>query len=298
MENNDVILAVRRMQAFIEKSLDSKITLKMLGDAAGYSPWYSSVIFKKLTGKSPFEYIRLLRLSKAALKLRDENIKIIDVALDSEFDSHEGFTRAFSRQFNMTPKVYAENLPPIKLFMPYPVQPIRKKGDNKIMEDKKMYPVFVHTVDRPQRKLVIRRGIKAEDYFEYCEEVGCDVWGILSSIKEATCEPVGMWLPEPFRKTGTSEYCQGVEVPLDFNKALPENFETIEFPPCKMMIFQGQPFDDEDFGAAIDNMWQAIDEYNIEVNGYQWAHSDAPRIQFEPRGERGYIEALPVRLKT
>jgi len=284
------------MQAYIEKSLDAEITLKTLGRAAGYSPWYASVIFKKLTGKSPFEYIRQLRLTKAALRLRDENIKIIDIALESEFDSHEGFTRAFSKQFRLTPSAYVETLPPIQLFMPYPVPIERLKGDNTVMETK-FYPVFMRVVERPLRKLVLRRGIEAGDYFAYCEEAGCDVWGILSSIKEALCEPVGMWLPKSSRKPGTSEYCQGVEVPLDFNKPLPEGFETAEFPPCKMMVFQGPPFNDEDFGEAIGNMWRAIEELQIEAAGYRWAEGDAPRVQLEPRGERGYIEARPVREK-
>lgn len=293
MDNQDIILAVRRMQAFIEKTLDQEITLEKLGRAAGYSPWYSSAIFKRLTGKTPFEYIRQLRLSKAALKLRDDGKKIIDVAMDSSFDSHEGFTRAFSKQFNITPKSYIETKPLIKLFMPYPVEIERKKGDDKIM--KKTYPVFVHVVDRPHRKLIIKRGINAKDYFAYCEEAGCDIWGMLLSIKEATCEPVGMWLPKAFIKSGTSEYCQGVEVPLSFNKALSDGFETIEFPPCKMMIFQGQPFNDEDFGEAIENMWDAIENYNPKTNGYEWADEDAPRIQLEPQGKRGYIEARPVR---
>lgn len=34
------------------------------------------------------------------------------------FDSHEGFTRAFSKQFGMTPKYYRKNTPPLNLFMP------------------------------------------------------------------------------------------------------------------------------------------------------------------------------------
>jgi AraC family transcriptional regulator len=75
----------------------------MLANAAQYSPWHASKIFKELTGKTPFEYIRALRLSKAAIRLRDHDEKIIDVALDFLFDSHEGFTRAFPRQFGLTP---------------------------------------------------------------------------------------------------------------------------------------------------------------------------------------------------
>ena len=91
------------MQDYIERHITEPITLHMIAQAAGYSPW-TARMFKEFTGKTPFEYIRALRLSRAAVKLRDEDIKIIDVALDFVFDSHEGFTRAFSREFGMSPR--------------------------------------------------------------------------------------------------------------------------------------------------------------------------------------------------
>lgn len=90
----------------------------MLANEAGYSPWHTARIFKELTGNAPFEYIRKLRLSRAAMKLRDMDVKIVDVAFDFLFDSHEGFTRAFSKQFGMTPKHFCKNKPELKLFLP------------------------------------------------------------------------------------------------------------------------------------------------------------------------------------
>jgi hypothetical protein len=33
----------------------------------------------------------------------------------------------------------------------------------------------VQVVERPERKLILKRGVKAAHYFEYCEEVGCEV---------------------------------------------------------------------------------------------------------------------------
>jgi len=66
----------------------------------------------------PFAYIQELRLSRAAIKLRDDNAKIIDVAFDFVFDSHEGFTRAFYKQFGMTPQYYCKKMPVLKFFMP------------------------------------------------------------------------------------------------------------------------------------------------------------------------------------
>lgn len=96
MEEAQVIQAVQRMQEYIETNLHRKITLKELANVAGYSPWHAARLFKEVTGKPPFDYIRALRLTQAALLLRDEEVKIIDVAMDFVFDSHEGFTRAFS----------------------------------------------------------------------------------------------------------------------------------------------------------------------------------------------------------
>lgn len=43
--------------------------------------------------------------------------------------------------------------------------------------------VFVQVLEKPERKVIIKRGKEAKEYFKYCEEVGCDVWGLLSSIK-------------------------------------------------------------------------------------------------------------------
>ena len=65
------ILAVQQMQDYIEQHLTEKITLYDLSCAARFSPFYCARIFKELTGLSPADYIRKLKLSKSALRLRD-----------------------------------------------------------------------------------------------------------------------------------------------------------------------------------------------------------------------------------
>jgi AraC-like DNA-binding protein len=299
MESWEIVNAVQGMQEYIENHIMEEITLSELSKVAGYSQWHSARIFKKLLNKAPFEYIRELRLSKAALVLRDEQPRVIDVAFDFVFSSHEGFTKAFSKKFGISPRRYIKNAPPIGLFMPSSIRDyylILEKGE-KVMdnEKKEKNTVFVQVVERPSRKVLLKRGIKATEYFAYCEEVGCDVWGVLTSVKEALYEPIGMWLPDHLIKEGTSKYVQGVELPLDYNKEIPEGFEIIELPPCKMMVFQGEPYDDENFGNEISNVWEAINNYNPEIYGFQWAEQEAPRFQLAPMGYRGYIEARPVR---
>jgi AraC-like DNA-binding protein len=292
----ETVEAVKRIQDYIEKHLTEKITLKQLARAAGYSPWHCTRIFKEHLGKTPFEYIRLLRLSKAAMILRDEKTRIIDVALDFVFDSQEGFTRAFTKEFGLSPKKYARKTPPIQLFMPSRItgSQFLHKGDSE-MAEQKTKTVFVQVIERPERKLLLKRGIKAEDYFEYCQEVGCDIWPLLASVKEALYEPVGMWLPKSLIREGTSKYVQGVELPLDYSNVVPEGFELIELPPCTMMVFQGEPFDDKDFEEAITDIWACADRYDPTIYGYKWAPEVAPRFQLSPMGYRGYIEARPVK---
>lgn len=127
MNEVEAIMVVQRIQEYIEANILRKITLKELAVAAGYSPWHAAKLFKEVTSKSPFEYIRALRLTKAALILRDSDEKIIDVAMDFVFDSHEGFTRAFSKEFGISPSKYSQCTPPIGYrcyIEAHPVKPI------------------------------------------------------------------------------------------------------------------------------------------------------------------------------
>ena len=102
-----------------------------------------------------------------------------------------------------------------------------------------------------------------------------------------------MWLPEKYRTPGTSRYVQGVEVEADYDGIVPEGFEVIELPEADYLMFQGEPFREEDYCDAIQAVQHAINRYDPAVIGYRWDDSN-PRIQLEPRGERGYIELRAV----
>ena len=285
------IEAVQRMQDYIENNLAQDISLADLAKAAGYSPWYSYRLFQSLLHMTPAVYIRRLRLSQSALRLRVEKGKIIDIAYDSGFESVDGYQRAFYKEFGCNPYEYSVSPMPIYLFKPYGVK-YSKRKDRKEMSEVKS--VFIQIVEKPARKVIIKRGKTATEYFQYCEEVGCDVWGLLCSMKSISGEPVCLWLPKQYIKEGGSEYVQGVEVTLDYDGQIPEGFDIIEFPKCKYMMFQGEPFAEEEFEEAIGQVWEAIKKYNPKSMGYTWDDSN-PRIQLEPIGTRGYIELYPVK---
>jgi hypothetical protein len=165
-----------------------------------------------------------------------------------------------------------------------------KRKEIKKLETK---AVFVQILERPKRKALIKRGIKATHYFEYCEEVGCDIWGLLCSVKEAISEPVGMWLSKKLQKPNTSMYVQGVEVPFNYNGVIPEGLELVDLPETLMMVFQGEPYDDENFEQEVSQVMEYVSKYNPKVYGYKYDESGY-RFQYEPQGFRGYIEGRTV----
>ena len=284
------------MQDYIEEHLSEEITTADLSVVSHYSPWYSYRLFRELTGITPSDYIRRLRLSRSALRLKNENIKVIDVAYEMGFGSVDGYQRAFYREFGCNPGEYSRSPQPIRIFIPYGVKFRNLRKDHAAM--KEVQSVFIQLQKKPERKCIIKRGVRAEDYLEYCGEVGCDVWGILTSMDSLCGEPVCLWLPERYVKPGTSKYVQGVEVAPDYSGAIPEGFDVITLPEAEYLVFQGEPFAEEDYCDAIDALWSAADKYDPSIIGYAWDESN-PRIQLEPKGARGYIELRPVKkLKT
>ena len=216
----------------------------------------------------------------------------MDVACDLGFGSVDGYQRAFLREFGCNPGEYARTKVPIPLFIPYGVKfrELRKE----VSDVREVASVFVQLMRKPERKVILKRGVWAEDYFKYCEEVGCDVWGLLTSMDSLCGEPVCLWLPEEYKTPGTSTYVQGVEVETGDSGPVPEGFDVITLPTAEYLVFQGEPFREEDYCEAIIAVQNAADRYDPTLIGYRWDDSQ-PRIQLEPRGERGYIELRPVR---
>jgi AraC family transcriptional regulator len=96
-----------RARRHIEQNLAGELSLAELADAACLSPYHFSRQFTGRFGFSPMAYVRARRLEIAAERLRaGPPTRLIDLALDCGFDSQEGFTRAFSRTFGVSPGRY------------------------------------------------------------------------------------------------------------------------------------------------------------------------------------------------
>lgn len=292
---NERTKAVQRMQDYILEHIAEEITLADLAEAAYFSPWYAHRLFRELTGVAPADYIRKLRLTEAAKRLKNEKCRITELAMELGFESVDGFTRAFVREFGVKPSEYRLSPVPITLFVAYDVKFRTLKKEKHTMEN--VRNVFLQVIRKPERKVIVKRGLKAEEYWAYCNEVGCDVWGTLMSMDSLCGEPVCLWLPEKYILPNTSKYVQGVEVDADYHGVIPNGFDVITLPAGEYLSFQGEPFAEEDYCEAIEAVQQAMERYDPSVIGYEW-DDENPRIQLEPRGERGYIELRAIRRKN
>ena len=68
----------------------------------------------------------------------------------------------------------------------------------------------------------------------------------------------------------------------------------IELPAANYLMFKGEPFAEEDYCAAIEEVQTAISKYDPAIIKSEW-DKETPRIQLEPIGTRGYIELLPIK---
>ncbi|HLD89904.1 MAG TPA: AraC family transcriptional regulator [Patescibacteria group bacterium] len=107
MSGNDYLNQVQRAIDFIEDNLNKEILIRKIANEGGMSQWHFQRMFRAITGDTVKEYVRNRRLTFAARMLRsNKNIRILDLALDCQFESQESFSRAFKKYFGITPKKF------------------------------------------------------------------------------------------------------------------------------------------------------------------------------------------------
>ncbi len=85
---------------------EDELTLDALSAWAGVSRFHLQREFKKHVGESPTKYLERVRLQKAANSLLMKVDSVLDVALSHGYNHHESFTRAFRRQYQLSPRDY------------------------------------------------------------------------------------------------------------------------------------------------------------------------------------------------
>lgn len=98
--------AVRRAIAFCEQHVADDIGVEDIARAAGLSRYHFSRLFKTSVGVAPGEFVKELRLERAAHLLTDSRLSINAVALQCGFRDQNYFCRAFRKAIGLSPGQY------------------------------------------------------------------------------------------------------------------------------------------------------------------------------------------------
>jgi len=91
---------------YIERNYPLHITLKDVSNAAGFSEYYFSRLFKEYTGQSFLNYLNYYRVKQAEKLLKSTERPVLEIALESGFNSLATFNRIFKKLKGCSPTYY------------------------------------------------------------------------------------------------------------------------------------------------------------------------------------------------
>lgn len=97
---------LHKVTELLAAHLAENLPLARLAEAAGYSPFHFSRLFKKATGLSPSRYLIGLRMERARQLLRETTLSIIEVGLEVGYTNPSHFAQLFRREVGSAPGDY------------------------------------------------------------------------------------------------------------------------------------------------------------------------------------------------
>jgi AraC-like DNA-binding protein len=97
---------VELVEELIKRNLANPPTLQQIAKDVGCSPFYLSRMFSKEKGQTIPQFVRQLRLERAAALLRSGKHNVTEAALEVGYNSLSHFSHAFHQQFGCCPGLY------------------------------------------------------------------------------------------------------------------------------------------------------------------------------------------------
>jgi len=92
--------------SIMEDAIEETLSIASIAEDVGVSQRGLERTFKRYTGVTPVRYYINLRLERARHLLTQTDLPIVQIASACGFQSHENFTRAYKKRFQMLPKVH------------------------------------------------------------------------------------------------------------------------------------------------------------------------------------------------
>ena len=296
----------QRIIDWIEAHICEEFTLLQISEYTGYSPFYCSVQFHKVTGRTIKTYVADRRLSLIALALRDTEERIIDIAVRYGYSSQEALTRAFSAAFGCTPASYRKKPLPIPLpirqvvYLPEHYQAMKgaQNMSSTILTEANVRVEFI-----PAHKYMGIWDESAGNYGEFWQRHDCDaVCGIVDSMSHSSDLIITGHTAGWKRINGELRYFYGTGLPVDYSGPVPEGFEVRDIPGSYYLLFFHPAFDYlKDNGEVMNRVEQLAWNYDIEKEfqggRYTWNEEACPCYQRHYPEVLGYQVLRPIRRK-
>ena len=88
---------IERSIEYIENNLENNISVLDVANNVYISPFFLQRGFTVIVGYGIGEYIRNRRLYQAAVDLKNNDVKVIDIAFKYCYENHESFTKSFHK---------------------------------------------------------------------------------------------------------------------------------------------------------------------------------------------------------
>jgi two-component system response regulator YesN len=87
---------------------NKKLSIQMIADNTYLSKTYLCSFFKKSTGKTVNEYIMEIRIEKAKELLKENRVKLYEIATNIGFNDSNYFSAIFKKYVGCTPSEFRE----------------------------------------------------------------------------------------------------------------------------------------------------------------------------------------------
>lgn len=100
---------MRRVLDFIQDHLSQDLSLEALAQQAGFSSYHFARLFRQTTGESPHQFVLRQRIERAQHLLKERDVSLARVALESGFANQSHLTQAFKRHLGLTPRAFRQD---------------------------------------------------------------------------------------------------------------------------------------------------------------------------------------------
>ena len=306
---------------YIKKNDSESLSLGHLSKESGYSEFYISKKFKEISGMQFRDYLRYRRLAFTLKELRDTESRILDVALQYGFSSHEAFTRSFKEAYGITPSEYRRHPIPVALrtiIKPFDCY-LSEIGVSHMENSEQKIKTYYVTI--PAHKFLHIKNYESIGYWDFWQKQSlipgqdCEtICGLLDSIKGKLDDMGGSeansgngqimaYINEPDGRICSwgipLAECYGVRLPADYDGDIPPQMLLIDVPEGEYLVFEHGPFDFERENQSVEEKIEAaMKAYDYAADGYCLDTTPGRIFYFYHDPERFWKYVRPVRKIT